>query len=198
MNSWLKREQRRINKAQILLRPGVEGAGGIWADLGCGDGIFTYVLGQFLRPDSEIYAIDKNRRALAALKRNLAELQLPTAVHPMLADFTHLLDLPPLDGLVMANALHFIKAKEPVLQPLLNLLRPGGRLIVIEYNTNRGNYAVPYPLDETAFLALARRVGLRGSRIVARTPSTFLGEMYTGLGLAAHPNSCRNEQVQSS
>ena len=183
MNSWIKQEQRRINKAQILLRPGVEGAGGTWADLGCGDGIFTYVLGQFLRPASEIYAVDKNRRALAALTRNFAELQLPTAVHPVLADFTHPLDLPPLDGLVVANALHFIKAKEPVLQPLLNLLKPGGRLVVVEYNTSRGNYAVPYPLDETAFLALARRVGLTEPRIVARAPSTFLGEMYAGLGV---------------
>jgi ubiquinone/menaquinone biosynthesis C-methylase UbiE len=189
MNSWLKREQRRINKAQILLRPGVEGAGGIWADLGCGDGIFTYVLGQFLRPDSEIYAIDKNRRALAALKRNLAELQLPTAVHPILADFTHPLDLPPLDGLVMANTLHFVRHKQSVLQRLMHLFKPGGRLIVIEYNTSRGNYAVPHPLDETAFLTLANQVGLKKSQIVARAPSTFLGEMYTGLGVVDRPNS---------
>jgi len=183
MSTWLKREQRRINKAQILLRPGVEGAGGTWADLGCGDGVFTYWLSMLLQPGSKIYAVDKNRRALAALKRNFAELQLPTAVQPMLADFSRPLALPPLDGLVMANALHFVRVKEPVLKQLLNLLKPGGRLIVIEYNTSRGNSAVPHPLDETSFLNLARQFGLREPRIVARAPSTFLGEMYTGLGV---------------
>jgi hypothetical protein len=55
--------------------------------------------------------------------------------------------------------------------------------MVVEYNTRRGNAAVPYPLDEWGFLALAEEAGLRQAGIVARIPSTFLGEMYAGMAL---------------
>ncbi len=183
-NSWLDRQSRRMNKARRLLRPGVEAASGVWADLGCGEGIFTAVLHTMLEPGSQIYAVDKNRRALQTLLRNFDENYPEASVQPILADFTHPLVLPPLDGLVMANSLHFVRQKRPVLAPLVRLLKPGGRLIVVEYNTNRGNYAVPYPLAEAEFLTLARQAGLQQARILTRVPSTFLGEMYTGIGLA--------------
>jgi SAM-dependent methyltransferase len=184
MNTWAEREARRIEKARILLRPGVEGCRGTWADLGCGDGIFTAALYTWLEPGSEIYAVDKKKRALDALVRNFGESYPTAAPHAVAADFTRRLPLPPLDGLLMANSLHFVRRKRPVLDQLVPLLKPGGRLIVVEYNTNRGNFAVPHPLDEAGFRALAAEVGLRQPRILAKIPSTFLGEMYAGMGLA--------------
>jgi SAM-dependent methyltransferase len=182
--TWAKREGRRINKARTLIRPGVAGQAGAWADLGCGDGIFTAALYTLLEPGSEIYAVDKNRRALDVLARNFAESYPEAAPHLIRADFARALALPALDGLLMANSLHFVRHKRPVLDQLLTLLKPGGRLILVEYNTDRGNFAVPHPLDETGLLTLAREVGLRQARIMARIPSTFLGEMYAGMGLA--------------
>jgi ubiquinone/menaquinone biosynthesis C-methylase UbiE len=184
MNNWLEREARRLNKARRLLEPGLAGCGGVWADLGCGDGVFTYWLHMLLAPGSTIYAVDKDRQALRQMRQHLAESVPEAAVQPVLADFSQPLSLPPLDGLLLANSLHFINTKETVLSRLAALLKPGGRLLVIEYNTGRGNYAVPYPLAEADFLALAGRVGLVEARIVAKAPSSFLGEMYTGLALA--------------
>jgi SAM-dependent methyltransferase len=184
MNTWAQREARRIEKARNLLRPGVEGYRGTWTDLGCGDGIFTAALYSTLEPGSEIYAVDKKKRALDALISNFAESYPNAAPHVIAADFTRGLALPPLDGLLMANSLHFVRRKRPVLDQLVTLLKPGGRLIVVEYNTSRGNFAVPHPLDEAGFLALAEEVGLRQPRILAKIPSTFLGEMYAGIGLA--------------
>jgi trans-aconitate methyltransferase len=175
---------RRSHKAHLLLQPAVASCGGIWADLGCGEGVFTQLLAaMLLQPGSEIYAVDKDRQALDRLRRNIAESETP--IWPILADFTGPLSLPALDGLVMANSLHFVREKKPLLTRLIRLLRPGGRLVVIEYNTNRGNYAVPYPLTDTEFLALANEVGLDQAQIVARVPSSFLGQQYTGIGQAA-------------
>lgn len=183
MRNWIEREARRLGKARTLLQPAVEEAGGIWADLGCGDGIFTYLLCTLLWPGSEIYAVDKDKHALRALQRNIVEPCSEVMIHFLEANFTRQLSLPPLDGLVMANSLHFVEQKKPVITQLMNLLKPGGRFIIVEYNTNRSNYAVPHPLSETEFLSLAQAVGLRKVRIVAKAPSTFLGEMYTGTGL---------------
>lgn len=180
MSPWPN--NRRLRKAHTLLRPAIEAeVAGVWADLGCGDGAFTYWLATFLPAGSRLYAVDKAAHQLRSLQRNFATLELNVSVEPRLADFTQPLTLPPLNGLVMANSFHFVRPKEPALRQVASLLKPGGRLVLVEYNTNRGNSAVPYPLDETAFLELVARVGLAEARIVARAPSTFLGEMYTGV-----------------
>lgn len=184
----------RVEKAVTLLRPGVPGPGGVWADVGCGDGIFTAALHRLIRPGGEIYAVDKSQRALEALERTFRQSFPDAVLHPVLADFTRPLTLPPLDGLVMANSLHFVRKKAPLLARLAGLLRPDGRLIVVEYNTSRGNFAVPHPLDEARFLSLAREVGLHKARIVASIPSTFLGEMYAGL---AFRNAGNGEPFQA-
>ena len=120
-------------------------------------------------------------RALRALARSFRESFPDAPLYPLLADFTRPLTLPALDGLVMANSLHFVRKKTPLLTRLAGSLKPGGRLIVVEYNASRGNFAVPHPLDETGFLTLARKAGLHEARILARIPSTFLREMYAGI-----------------
>jgi ubiquinone/menaquinone biosynthesis C-methylase UbiE len=181
-SAWAEREARRIQKAITLLQRGVPGPGGIWADVGCGDGIFTSALYTLIRPGGEIYAVDRDQYALDALTHNLAESYPKAALHPVRADFTRALTLPALDGMVMANSLHFVTDKAPALSRLIRLLKPGGRLIVVEYNTRQGNPAVPYPLDDQSFLKLATQVGLREARILSRIPSSFLGEMYAGMG----------------
>lgn len=191
MSTWLQREARRINKARALLQPAIRDNGrdlsSVWADFGCGDGIFTAVLHTMLRPGSEIYAVDKKQAALKSMQRNMAASYPEAFVKPILADFTQLRTFPAedgLDGLIMANALHFVRRKKPVLAQLISWLKPGGRLIIVEYNTSRGTFAVPHPLDETGFLALATEAGLHDVRIITRVPSTYLGQMYTGMGVA--------------
>ncbi len=186
MKTWVEREARRIQKAITLIRPGLSKPGGVWADLGCGDGIFTLALHSLVGPDGEIYAVDRDRHALDALMRHFAESYPDAVIHPLQDDFMRPPALPPLDGILMANSLHFTPAKAAVLRQLAPLLKPGGRLIVVEYNTSRGNSAVPYPLDERGFLKLAGEAGLRDARVIARIPSSFLGEMYAGLAWALH------------
>jgi ubiquinone/menaquinone biosynthesis C-methylase UbiE len=179
---WLKHNARRLDKARRLLTPAVAGMEGVWADVGCGDGVFTYLLLDLLQPGSEVYAVDKSQSTLQRLQQHLAGSVPADKLHPILADFTRSLSLPPLDGMLLANSLHFVRHKAPLLKQLIRLLKPGGRMIVIEYNTNQGNSAVPYPLNETDFLTLALDTGLLQPQIVTKAPSSFLGEMYTGMG----------------
>ena len=135
---WSEREAHRITKACALIEHGVARQTGKWADLGCSDGMFTSALTSLLSEEAVIYAVDKNRRRLRALEHNTAE-SYPTAnINTVRADFTRSLPLPPLDGIVMANLLHFVKRKLSALRQICEKLKPTGRFIVIEYNTNAG------------------------------------------------------------
>jgi SAM-dependent methyltransferase len=171
-----------------LLRGGVlmgaeDAPGGIWADLGSGTGAFTLALADLIGPRGVIYSVDRDQRALAEqekIMRARAENTAPT-VHYHVADFTRPLDLPPLDGIVMANSLHFHRNKEPVVRSLKGDLRPGGRLILVEYNIDAGSPWVPYPLSYPTWEALARRCGLINTRLLATIPSRFLREIYSAV-----------------
>lgn len=171
------------SKEYNLIAPGVPQRGGRWADLGSGGGAFTLPLAQLLGPEGEIYSVDWNPHSLETQRQQFEANNPQARVHYLPADFTQPLDLPPLDGILMANSLHFQERQEPVLARALSCLKPGGRLIVVEYNTNLGNHWVPYPIDLAAFQRLALRAGFVQVRLLARVPSRFLGEMYSCLGL---------------
>jgi SAM-dependent methyltransferase len=167
-----------------LLRGGVPAdAGGVWADLGAGAGAFTLALADLLGPGATIYAVDRDRGALGALAEAMRARYPATTLHAIAADFAHPLDLPPIDGVVMANSLHFQRHKEPVLVLVRGYLRPGGRLVLVEYNADRGNPWVPYPLSYPTWEALAHRIGLRDTRLLSARPSRFLREIYSAVSL---------------
>ncbi|QHT70914.1 class I SAM-dependent methyltransferase [Rhodocytophaga rosea] len=114
----------------------------IWADLGCGSGLFSFALAALLPEGSHIYAIDKNPVSL-----NKHSKPAQTIIQPQQADFvTQELSLPPLDGILMANSLHYVKDKISCLTKLSTYLKENGAYIIVEYNTETANRWVPYPI----------------------------------------------------
>jgi precorrin-6B methylase 2 len=168
-----------------LLREGVPEPGGVWADIGAGGGAFTLALAELIGPGGQIYAIDKDRGALRRLQQPMQARFPEVTTHQRVADFSKRLDLPPLDGIVMANALHFqpYRKQESIVRSLRSYLRPGGRLIVIEYNTDSGNYWVPHPFSFQTWRALAHRVGFSSTTLLSTRPSRFLGEIYSAVSV---------------
>jgi hypothetical protein len=95
---------------------------------------------------------------------------------------------------VMANSLHFQRDKDPVVQLVGSYLRPCGRLILVEYDTDRGNPWVPYPLSYQTWCLLAQRNGFASTTLLRTRPSRFLGRLYSALsvvqGRDPEPRSC--------
>jgi ubiquinone/menaquinone biosynthesis C-methylase UbiE len=175
-----------MSKERDLISQGIPAQGGVWADFGSGTGIFTLELAGLLGPTAEIYSVERNGRDLERQRRAFQEHYPQAVVHFVQADFTRQLTLPPLDGIVMANALHFVRFQEQaaVLARIAGYLRrPGGRFILVEYNARSGNIWVPYPIDIEAFGLLAAQAGLSEPQVLSVVPSRFLREMYGALAL---------------
>jgi ubiquinone/menaquinone biosynthesis C-methylase UbiE len=166
-----------------LLRGGAPAPGGIWADFGSGSGAFTLALAELLGPGGEIYSVDKNRGALQTQERAM-QAQFPQmTVHYLAADFIRPLDVPALDGIVLANALHFQRyAKQGrVIELLRRYLRPGGRFILVEYDIDQGNFWVPHPLSYKSWKKLAGESGFARTQLLATRPSRFLHAIYAAV-----------------
>lgn len=176
-----------------LIRDGV-GGGTTWADLGSGSGAFTLALADLLGPSASIHSIDRDRAVLVRQSATLRDRFPSVALHSLVADFTTPLDLPALDGLVMANSLHFERDKARVLRRVIGYLRPGGRFILVEYDADRGNSWVPHPVSFDRWTSLAAGVGLEETRRIATVPSRFLGSIYAALSLTATPAQQRPER----
>lgn len=161
-----------------LLRGAVE-TGGVWADFGSGAGAFTLALADLLGPTGQIYSIEKDNRALREQQSAMLDRFPDVRAEYVTADFTRKLDLPPLDGIVMANSLHFIRDKAPVLALMRGYLKPGGRFVLVEYNADQGNTWVPYPLSYPTWERMSREHGFTSTRKMAAVPSRFLGEIYS-------------------
>ena len=168
------------SEAIDLIRQAVPRSAGIWADLGAGEGTFTRALAECLEEGARIFAVDRDARALSRLKRSWAG---PIEVITVNADFTRRFELPgvdegALDGLLLANALHFVSDARAMLARLGTWLRPRGRLVVVEYEHRRPNPWVPHPIEPSRLLEVARGAGFTDATVTARQPSAFGGTLY--------------------
>ncbi|MCC6455958.1 MAG: class I SAM-dependent methyltransferase [Caldilineaceae bacterium] len=164
-----------------LLSKGIAQPGGVWADLGAGDGAFTLALAELIGETGTIYAVDRNQSALRHLARAMQERFPQVALHSLVGDFDRPLELPALDGIVMTNSLHFIRNKEGTLAHIRSYLKPEGRLLMVEYNSDQGNPWVPYPFSYATWAQLSRESGFQHTELLATHPSRFLREIYSAV-----------------
>lgn len=161
-----------------LLRKGIAQPGGVWADFGAGDGAFTLALAELIGEDGAIYAVDRDAGALKRLARAMQEQFPQTELRTLVGDFDRPLQLPPLDGIVMANSLHFIRNKAATLARVRGYLKMSGRLLMVEYNSDQGNLWVPYPFSYPTWERMSGECGFAHTELLATYPSRFLREIY--------------------
>ncbi len=175
-----------MNHADLvaLIEDGVNERGGQWADLGSGEGAFTLALADLLGPGARITAVDRDSRPLQVLAGQMGKRFPDVAIETKVADFTRLLGFVNLDGIVMANSLHFVRDKGPVVAAVRDMLRPGGKLIIVEYGTDRGNAWVPHPFSYQSWEKMAAQAGFVRTRLLRTIPSRHLGNIYSALSLS--------------
>lgn len=169
-----------IDQAVQLIHKGIDPSAHLWADLGAGTGIFTLALKKII-PEARILSVDKSPHALYQLQRSHPWLEIVDG------DFTKTLDLPPLDGIIMANALHYAADPVQALNRILSNLKPGGRFILLEYDISAPVKTwVPYPIPFQNFVDMAAELGLEAPQLVGSKTSVYgRGRIYAALALKA-------------
>lgn len=146
-----------------------------WADLGCGSGLFTYALAHQLPVHSTVYAIDKTKSVLEAHPN-----PRHVTIHQQHLDFAkNELHLQDLDGILMANSLHYVDHKVRLINRLKAALKENGIFLIVEYESRAANPWVPYPVTEAALKDMFREAGFNDFLHLGQRPSVFgAGDMY--------------------
>jgi SAM-dependent methyltransferase len=168
-----------VAEAVELLRPVVRPGAETWADIGAGRGAFTLALASLLGTGGTVYAVDRDRTAVRALGK-LESGQDGARIVALKGDLTGGLALPVLDGALLANSLHYVADEQQAstLARVAGLLKPGGRLIVAEYDGRPANPWVPYPVPFARLCRLARTAGLSQPAMASDRPSAYGGVLY--------------------
>ena len=156
----------KVTDATALIKTGIPDRikNATWADLGCGSGIFTNALASLLGVGGKIYAVDKEVQDL--------RIEAEGKIKFIKLDFINdPLPFSNVDGILMANAFHYVKDKPAFIEKIKKHLKASGQMIIVEYDTVRQNRWVPYPISfenliqtfSTAGFTYVKKVGERTS-----------------------------------
>nr|WP_236023460.1 class I SAM-dependent methyltransferase [Chitinophaga chungangae] len=145
----------------------------VWADLGCGKGLFTRALASHLPAGSTVIAVDRE-----PVKFTQPGIQFKQ----MDFEKDEWKQIPPLNGILMANSLHFVKNKAAFLAKTAAHLHKNHQFLVVEYNTDTPNPWVPYPLSFPNLQKLFRDAGYKKTDLLREHPSIYhRSKMYAAL-----------------
>jgi precorrin-6B methylase 2 len=132
--AWLERPEREAEEAPtkavaaLRLRPGQ-----VVADIGAGSGYYTLLIGAAVGPRGRVYATDIQPEMLALIQKKIearrvanVELVLGTPTESRLPDSS-------VDLALMVDVYHELAQPQMFLRSLKRAIKPGGRLVLIEF-----------------------------------------------------------------
>ena len=131
---WLDRRERDQeedpDRAVRLLR--IE-KGSTIADVGAGSGNITIRLAKAVGPTGKVYANDIQPGMLEILQKNVARAKLTNVIPVLGAIDDPKLPAESIDLAIMVDVYHEFSEPQKMLQRLREALKPGGRLVLLEY-----------------------------------------------------------------
>jgi len=139
--SWLERPEREKEERVTLLLKNMElKPGMVVADIGAGSGYHTVRMAKMVG-DGKIYAVDVEPQMIAYLDKRIKDEQI-TNIKTVLGK-EQSVGLPPasIDIMLMVDVYHELSFPYEIARSMLEALKPGGKLFLIEYRAE--DSAVP-------------------------------------------------------
>ena len=149
--------------------------GQVACDVGAGPGYFTLRLARAVGPAGRVYAVDVEPKILDALRERLAQSGLRNVTPVLALADDPLLPAAACDVVLIVDTYHHFPERVAYLGRLARALRPGGRIVNVDYHKRETPIGPPldHRLSREVFLAEAQSAGL----VVAEEPA-FLPYQY--------------------
>jgi ubiquinone/menaquinone biosynthesis C-methylase UbiE len=105
-----------------------------FADIGCGIGYFTIPAAAIIQPEHQIYAIDPAADMIAEARKRAREAGVDNIEFVQSDPQDFKIPVESVDFALLATVFHEISEKELFVQQTWDILRPGGKLALIEWN----------------------------------------------------------------
>ncbi|MEW6218796.1 MAG: methyltransferase domain-containing protein [Thermodesulfobacteriota bacterium] len=162
--------RRLIHRPETILGPHVR-PGQVVADFGCGMGYFGIALARLVGPQGRVYAVDLQERMLSILMARAARAGVAARILPRLVRAGELAVTEPLDFALAFWMLHEVPAPRPFLTEIRQLLKKGGRLLVVEPRGHVG----PAVFEDEIALAVSAGFEVLDRPAVALSRGVLLG-----------------------
>jgi ubiquinone/menaquinone biosynthesis C-methylase UbiE len=152
---WLVRPERKAEEApDTALDAIVIARGATVADIGAGAGYFSWRLAERVGPAGKVYANDIQPEMLALLRKNIEARHLTNVEAVLGTDVDPKLPAGVMDLVLMVDVYHELAEPEKMLRKMRESLKPGGRLVLLEYRKEDPN--VPIRPEHKMSVAEAR------------------------------------------
>ncbi|MDX1951011.1 MAG: methyltransferase domain-containing protein [Verrucomicrobiota bacterium] len=131
---WLERPERQEEEApdQLVSLLGLQ-RGQTVADIGAGTGYITYRMAREVGPEGKVHAVDIQQEMLDLLQVNMQRRSITNVISTLGTITNANLPTNSIDLALMVDVYHEFSHPYEMTQSLVNALRPGGRLALVEY-----------------------------------------------------------------
>jgi predicted methyltransferase len=169
--NWASRD--RWQRPQEVMDELGLAAGSAVADIGAGRGYFTLRLAERVGASGKVYAVDIDENDLRRLGNRAREQgHLQVVIVPSAANDPRL-DAASVDAILVVNAYHEMRDYDAMLQGMFRALRPGGRLAIIDEDSEPGKPRSSYHSSHEIPESLVREDAERNGFHFLRRPRGF-------------------------
>jgi precorrin-6B methylase 2 len=132
---WLERPEREVEERTDLLLTALQlKPGDAVADVGAGSGYFSWRMAQRVGPSGRVYAVDIQQPMLDLLMANMRRRGVAGQVQPVLGTVQDpRLPDASCDLILLVDVYHEFDHPFEMVRAMVRALKPGGRLVLVEY-----------------------------------------------------------------
>ena len=170
---WLERESRaREERPELLLRELALAPGMTVADIGAGTGYYTWQMAKQVGPGGRVYAVDVQPEMISMLDSQMAKRGVRNVVSVLGSETTVKLPQASVDLAIMVDVYHELAYPSEVLDSIVGALKPGGRVVFVEYRAEDPAVAIKplHKMSEPQVRREATAHGLKWERSIESLP----------------------------
>ncbi len=137
-----ERRQQAIKPLELLQRAGVQ-AGDQVLDWGCGAGFFALPAARLVGEAGIVTAVDVQVEMVAATQQAAVKAALANIKVMAAGEYELPTELPAFDWVLLAYILHEVHEPGRLLALSQGVLKPGGRLLIVEWPQEAGSHGPP-------------------------------------------------------